>query len=199
MHLDGPTLRLRDYLPSDGERLGWLLGHERPWHQTNGPYFGLPTASQTSLNTEQMRLLAAKDHDSLPSPRTILGIEHRDSGELIGSVNWYYESAETDWRRMGLGIHDEGYWGLGLGTEALALWTSYLFESTDVLRMDFATYSGNPGMVTVGRNLGFIEEARIRQARRWSGGVHDSIVMGLLREEWEQVRGSWPQVKDRDR
>lgn len=43
-------------------------------------------------------------------------------------------------------------------------------------------------MIAAGRKLGFVEEARFRKARRWSGGVHDSVVMGVLREEWDATR-----------
>ncbi|EME63778.1 GNAT family N-acetyltransferase [Amycolatopsis decaplanina] len=88
---------------------------------------------------------------------------------------------------MGLVSYDERYWGGGFGTEALRMWTTYLFSRTDALRLDFATYSGNPGMITPGRRLGFVEEGRFRRARRWSGGVHDAVVYGALREEWDQM------------
>ena len=81
----------------------------------------------------------------------------------------------TDWRRMGLAIYDQRVWGRGYGSAALALWTGYLFDTTDTLRLDYATYSGNPGMIAVGRSS-VSPGSRCRQARRWSGGVHDAIV-----------------------
>lgn len=190
--IQGPRLQLRDWRPADLPRLADLLDPARPWHATNGPYFGTPTAAQTQEELRRFSALAATPRTGLPTPRTMLAIEA--GGVLIGAVTWYWESQETDWRRMGLVIQDEQYWGRGLGTEAMALWTSYLFDSTDALRLDFATYSGNPGMIAIGLTLGFVEEARLRQARRWAGGVHDSVVMGLLRDEWEQQRRRWPTV-----
>ncbi|MFC3451257.1 GNAT family N-acetyltransferase [Amycolatopsis speibonae] len=62
-----------------------------------------------------------------------------------------------------------------------------LVRRTDTLRLDFDTFSGNPGMIAVGRRLGFAEEGRFRRARRWPGGVHDAVVYGVLREEWDQT------------
>lgn len=97
---------------------------------------------------------------------------------MIGQVTWYWESEQTDWRRLGLAIYDERHWGGGLGTDAQRLWTDYLFARTDTLRLDFATFSGNPGMIAVGQRLGLAEEGRFRRARRWSGGVHDAVVYG---------------------
>lgn len=190
--IDGPQVRLRDWRPADMPRLADLLDPARPWHATNGPYFGTPTAADTENQMRNFSALAGTPGPDLPTPRTMLAID--TGGVLIGAVTWYWESKETDWRRMGIVIHDEDYWGQGLGTEAMALWTTYLFEVTDALRLDFATYSGNPGMIAIGRALGFVQEGRFRQARRWSGGVHDSLVMGLLRTEWEQVRRTWPAV-----
>ena len=81
-------------------------------------------------------------------------------------------------------VYDDDARGHGLGREARSLWTSYLFDSTDALRLDLATYSGNAAMIAVARRLGFIEEARLRKARRWAGGIDDSLVFGILREEW---------------
>lgn len=190
VRLTGDRVLLRDWTPDDRERVTWLLDAARPWHATNGPYFGAPSAAETSAQIRRFHALGEADPQELPVPRTMLGIEH--AGVLVGAVSWYWESRETDWRRMGIGIHDEAYWGRGLATEALALWTSYLFRTTDALRLDFATYSGNPAMIAVGRKLQFVCEGRFRKARRWSGGVHDSVVFGLLREEWLEVSRTWP-------
>jgi RimJ/RimL family protein N-acetyltransferase len=124
------------------------------------------------------------DPDELPVPRRSLAIAETTGDRLIGQVSWYWECEQTDWRRLGLVICDERYWGRGYGTRALRLWTSYLFATTDAIRLDFATYSGNPAMIAIGRRLGYVEEGRFRGARRWAGGVHDAVVLGVLRQEW---------------
>ena len=59
-----------------------------------------------------------------------------------------------------------------------------MFAATGAVRLDFATWSGHPGMLGVGRRLGFVEEARFRRARLVDGTYHDAIVMGILREHW---------------
>ncbi|WP_181770406.1 GNAT family N-acetyltransferase [Amycolatopsis pittospori] len=181
--LKGHKVWLRDWRPVDLEPLRDLLDPARPWHETNGPYFGRPTAADA--DSKALKLVAPST--DLPDPRTSLAVTDLNNGRLIGQVSWYWESAQTDWRRLGLVIYDERYWGGGFGTEALRLRTTYLFSRTDALRLDFATFSGNPGMIAIGRRLGFVEEARFRRARRWAGGVHDAVVYGVLREEWEQL------------
>ncbi|MFB9906039.1 GNAT family N-acetyltransferase [Allokutzneria oryzae] len=184
VRLTGDRATLRDWTPSDVEQLPDLLAPHRPWHDTNGPYFGRPTEEQLAAKVTRMTETAALLPEDLSHPRTSLAVADTGSNRLIGEVSWYWESEPTGWRRMGVVIFDEVYWGGGYGTDALRLWTGYLFETTDALRLDFATYSGNQGMTAVGRKLGFTEEARFRNARPWNGEVYDGLVFGVLREEW---------------
>lgn len=184
--LEGEKVRLRDWRPSDLRPLRDLLDPTQPWHETNGPYFGAPTAAAADSTARELTTPKAEPCD----PRFSLAVCDLKDGRVIGRVSWYWESRQTDWRRMGLAIYYERYWGGGYGTEALRLWTTYLFARTDTLRLDFATFSGNPGMIAVGQRLGFVEEGRFRRARRWAGGVHDAVVYGVLREEWDRMNGS---------
>jgi RimJ/RimL family protein N-acetyltransferase len=179
---------LRDWQPADLAVLPSLLDPARPWHDTNGPYFGRMTPLDVQRTLTDIARTAATAPAELPTPRRTMAVDH--DGPLIGQVSWYWECQATDWRRLGIVIYDEHHWGHGHGTEALRQWTSYLFASTDALRLDFATYSGNPVMIAIGRRLGFTEEARFRSARRWSGGVHDSVALGVLREEWQARHGT---------
>ena len=184
VRLRGPRITLRDWSLHDLSPLRRWLAPEQPWHDTDGPYFGRPTHRDTAAQLARLTALATIPENFLPSPRESLAVTATDTDALLGQVNWYWEDQHTDWRRMGLAIYDTTNWGQGNGTEALRLWTSYLFDTTDALRLDFSTYSGNPGMIAIGRKLGFTQEAVFRQARRWSGGVHDAIVFGVLRAEW---------------
>lgn len=187
---DGETVRiqdgtvcLRDWSPADlGDRLRMLLDPARSWHRTNGPYFGLPSQDDVEAIHDGLLRTAGTPPGDLPVPRRSLAVDH--DGELVGSVSWFWEDERTDWRRLGIVLYDSAVRGRGVGTRALRLWTSYLFATTDALRLDLATYSGNEAMVRVARRLGFREEARLRRARRWSGGTHDALVFGVLREEW---------------
>lgn len=44
---------------------------------------------------------------------------------------------------------------------------------------------GNDGMLRIGQHLGFTEEARFRGGAA-DGVPHDSVVMGVLRREWDR-------------
>lgn len=182
--LRGRRITLRDWSIEDLSPLRHRLAPEAPWRDTDGPYFGRPSHRDVAEQLNRLTVLATVPDEFRPTPRQSLAVVATDGGALLGQVNWYWEEELTDWRRMGLAIYDECDWGRGYGTEALALWTTYLFDTTDALRLDYSTYSGNPGMIAIGHKLGFTQEAVFRKARRWSGGVHDAIVFGVLRDEW---------------
>lgn len=183
----GDAVSIRDWREGDaGERLKEFLRPGQAWHNTNGPYFGRPSEEEAFEQWVAFVSLAEADPADFPKPREHpLPIILNATGEVIGTVSWYWEDRRTDWRRLGVAIYDSTQWGKGYAMEALGRFASYLFDSTDALRLDLATYSGNPGMCRVAAKLGFREEARLRAARRWEGGVHDALVFGVLRVEWE--------------
>lgn len=174
---------LRDWALADAEPLRSLLDPRASWHDTNGPYLGRPTAEDMSRVRDGYLALAAMPADQVPMPRASLAIADPVTDAVLGCVSWSWESRDTDWRRIGIVLYEPAARGRGIGREALALWTDHLFAVTDALRLDLATYSGNVGMQRATEAAGFALEARMRQARRWSGGVHDALVYGVLREE----------------
>lgn len=176
--LEGTLVRLRDWRDADVPALrGWLRPHHE-WHRWNAPYFGRPT------DEEADRMCQGIVATELRTPRPTLAIAGHDGDRLLGSVSWYWESEETNWRRVGIVLYDPASWSGGRGTEALTLWTSYLFATTDVVRLDYATWSGNERMCRLGEKLGWTLEARFRQARIVDGRHYDSVVYGVLRDEW---------------
>lgn len=107
--LEGDKVRLRDWRRSDIGPLRDLLGPARSWHDTNGPYFGRPTAAEA----DAMALKLTKPTAALPDPRTNLAVADLQEDRVIGQVTWYWESDQTDRRRLGLAIYDERHWGVG--------------------------------------------------------------------------------------
>ena len=179
----GDRCVLRDWALADAEPLRSLLDPRASWHDTNGPYLGRPTPEDMERVRQGFLALAAMPASDVPTPRPSLAIADPATDAVLGSVSWYWESRETDWRRIGIVLYDDAVRGRGVGREALSLWTDHLFAVTDALRLDLATYSGNVGMQRAAEAAGFTLEARMRHARRWSGGVHDALVYGVLREE----------------
>ena len=102
------------------------------------------------------------------------------------SQNWIDE--KTRWMEIGIVIYDENYWNKYIGTKALKLWTSEVFNAhPEIEHLGLTTFSGNPRMMKTAEKIGFIQEARIRKVRYWKGTYYDSMKYGVTREEWEKL------------
>lgn len=180
--LEGNLVVLRDWRRDDIDAYrDWLRPHH-DWHNWDGPYFPAPTDGQADQSCEQLgRQVIA---DDWPTPRELLVVAERISGRLIGTVAWSFESEPSDWRRIGIALYDPDSRSAGRGTEALRLWTDYLFRVTQIVRLDLATWSGNTAMCRVAAKLGWVEEARFRDARVVRGARFDSVVYAILRRDW---------------
>lgn len=189
-------IRLRPFVTADIDSYRRWLQPEQDWHRWDGPYFAKLDAA--AIDAACARLAGALADGSyaaqLPLPRAVI-VASTDPAAMLGTVSWHWESAESDWRRMGITVYDPDLRGRGIGTAALRLWTDYLFRTTAAVRLDYSTWSGNDRMVAVGRRLGFVEEARFRDARKVRGERYDSVVLGVLRREWQaDVSGAAPDL-----
>ena len=172
---------LRPLEPRDVDPYVAWMDPSHDWHRTNAPYLPIPTFDDAAI--ERLRRRAANPPPELPE-RLVVALY--TTGEMIGTVNRYWESIETDWLAIGLVVYDPLHRGRGLGTEALGLWTTHLFaEMPRLVRLGLRTWSGNIGMIEVALRLGFVEEARFRRARIVDGTYYDSLGFGVLREEWD--------------
>lgn len=182
MRIPGQRVVLRDWTLADLDTHRRWLGPEHEWQRWDAPYFPVPTDAEADALVARLR--QGVDGANWPDPRRELVVADPTDDRYLGLVSWYWESEPSDWRRLGIALPDPATWSGGRGTEALSLWTSYLFEQTAAHRLDFATWSGNERMCRLGRRLGFGEEARFREAREVDGRRYDSVVYGVLRSQW---------------
>jgi RimJ/RimL family protein N-acetyltransferase len=101
----------------------------------------------------------------------------------IGSAGFH----EVDWRNrageLGLVIGRKDLWGRGYGTEAVRVLARWGFFELNLHRVQLKVYEDNARAIRAYEKAGFKVEGCLRQARFHEGGYHDTLVMGLLREE----------------
>jgi putative hydrolase of HD superfamily len=183
LRLDGVRVTLRDMRLDDLDRYAHWMDPQQAWHALDGPYY--PPASGDRLRRKIERQRRQIESGDRPDPRDSLVIADRETDMLNGHVTWYWQSEETWWLSVGIGLYDPAVWGKGLGYEALGLWSDYLFAAMPQLaRLDLRTWSGNTGMMRLAGKIGFREEARFRKARIVDGAYYDGLGYGVLREEW---------------
>lgn len=157
------------------------------YHRWNGPYYPRSTPEEIDRSIALHTRWIENGHE--PDPHRRWTIADLESDRLVGTVNRYWISRETNWPALGIVLYDPQSWGRGLGRQALGLWVDELFEAyPELVRLDLRTWSGNERMCRVAETLGFTLEARFRKARIVEGEYFDGVGYGLLREEWEESR-----------
>jgi RimJ/RimL family protein N-acetyltransferase len=176
--LQGNRICLRPIDTKDLKPLWEVKYHEEEpeWAKWDGPYYSLKKESFDDF-CRKLENATSKE----PPSRVIMECQ----GKIIGTVNYYWEHEQTRWLEVGIDIYDSGYWNSGLGTEALTLWITQLFESFEVERIGLTTWSGNVRMMRCAEKLGMKLEGRMRRCRYYQGYYYDSIRYGVLREEWQ--------------
>lgn len=185
MHIYTKNIAIRDWQSKDIPIIRhWYSGHHA-WMDMDAPYFTKPTKELLDKRIHAYNDLCSTQN--VTHVRKNLVIAFND--ELIGNINWYYTSKETNWISIGISIFDTAHHGKGFGSEALAAWTLYLFEQLpQIVRLDLYTWSGNIAMQKCALHVGYKEEARFRNARIVNGVYYDSIGLGILREEWDEIK-----------
>jgi len=181
--LKGDKINLRVLQLKDLEMFRyWQIG-EHKWKQFNGPYYKQATEHEVDALIEKIKKRI--EQKTQPAKNQKLFIADSTTDELIGSVSWYWQSEETNWKSIGVIIYNDNYWSKGIGFSALSLWIDHLFKLDEKLvRLDLRTWSGNIGMMKCAEKLGFTQEACFRKARIVNGKYYDSVGYGILREEW---------------
>lgn len=89
---------------------------------------------------------------------------------------------------LGIAIGDKSYWNRGYGREAIGLLLDYGFMYWNLHRISLETSSINLRAIRCYTACGFIEEGRLRQNEWQNGRFVDTVVMGILRDEWAALR-----------
>jgi RimJ/RimL family protein N-acetyltransferase len=107
-------------------------------------------------------------------------------GVHIGSIDFHRAIPEDRAARLGIMIGDKAYWSRGYGTDAMRTLVRFGFGEMNLNRIDLTVDARNERAIACYRKCGFLEEARLRQDRYSEGTYHDTLIMGVLRDEWER-------------
>ncbi len=122
-----------------------------------------------------------------------LSIEVREGRAwvLIGTVGFSKIDWLNRWAELGIAIGEKAYWDQGYGTEAVQAMVAIAFTLLNLNRVQLEVYEFNHRGRKAYEKVGFRLEGRRRQARYLGGRYHDSLIMAVLREEWEPPEW-WP-------
>lgn len=115
--------------------------------------------------------------------RLVWSIENRDE-QLLGvmDLRWVPEHKRGS---FGVFIGEMSLWNRGLGSDAVRTMLSVAFEELGLGRVELYCHAENARAIRCYEKCGFRMEGRLRRHRMTEEGSADSVVMGLLREEFE--------------
>jgi ribosomal-protein-alanine N-acetyltransferase len=110
-------------------------------------------------------------------------VVHHERG--IAGVTGLSELSRRD-RRATVGTWlGRAHWGTGANRESKALIAALAFGPLGLERLTAYTSTGNPRSQAALARAGFVREGVLRAFHRHPSGVHDVVVFGLLRADWE--------------
>ena len=171
---DAPRIRLRDLTLADADLVdAWGNDPERSEFNDFGePPSPLP---RDVLAEGPLR----NEHNGMLMVETL-------EGEPIGTVGWhkvrYGPRPQSDAWNIGIELRAEAR-GRGLGTEAQRELARYLFENTDMNRVEASTDVDNIAEQRALEKAGYVREGIQRGAQFRAGGYHDLVTYARLRDD----------------
>lgn len=108
-----------------------------------------------------------------------------DVDQPVGVTGFHQINHANRNAHFGITIGDKDAWGMGFGTDATKLMMRYAFESMNLHRVTLLVFEYNERAIRVYEKAGFKKEGILRQENYRKGRYWDTIIMGLLREEWQ--------------
>jgi len=95
-------------------------------------------------------------------------------------IDWKNRSAE-----LGIFIGEKEYWGQGYGSDAITALLRFAFREMNLHRIHLRVHDYNERAIRCYEKCGFRHEGTLREALFRDGRYHDILLMGILREEFE--------------
>jgi RimJ/RimL family protein N-acetyltransferase len=155
------------------------------------PWFNDPEVTRTLLRYRPLNLQeeeAFLDRMSESEHDLALGVVVRANDQLVGATGFHHMDFRNRHCSFGISIGEKSEWGKGYGTEATALMVQYAFDTLNLNRVWLHVYEYNQRGLRAYEKVGFKREGVLRQECYREGRYWDTIVMAILRDEWEAVQ-----------
>lgn len=159
-----------------------IYNEEHPeWKKWDSPYIAIQPLEYGKFHHQLLNLIKqGLDKELLV----------KVDGNIIGVIFYDWEHESSNSLEIGLAIYHPLYRDCQYKADALKTWIDYLFHNFPIPRIGMTTWSGNERMISIGKQLGMIIEGRIRKSRLYRGRYYDSVKLGILREEWEDLQAN---------
>jgi ribosomal-protein-alanine N-acetyltransferase len=110
----------------------------------------------------------------------------QSNGEVIGDMGFYRVDVNNQKTEIGY-ILNPGYWRKGYASEAMDAVLKFGFEILNFNKIEADINPENKSSINLVTKMGFKMEAHLRQNLLFNGRFIDSLVFGLLANEWMAI------------
>lgn len=178
MEIRTPRLLLRDFVASDVSSV---------WKYQSDPRY-LQYTPWTSRTEDEVRefvhMLIGWANEK---PRTKHQLAIVREGSVIGCCGIRLGSHDDHEAEFGCEI-DPRVWGNGYAREAGSAILEFAFRTLRLHRAFSETVSENVAAISLAEKLGMKREGRLRERQRIGGRWLDTVVFGILEDEWRAGR-----------
>lgn len=115
-------------------------------------------------------------------------IADKTTETYLGQVDLIYIDWKNRVAEIGIVIGSEENRGRGIGTEALKILQSFVFESLNLNRLEIKVRDFNARAIRCYLKSGFLEEGRLRQNFFVKGKYRDTICLAMLQSEYKKTK-----------
>jgi RimJ/RimL family protein N-acetyltransferase len=109
---------------------------------------------------------------------------------LVGSCSLFDFDDIARNAELGIMIGERSQWGLGLGTDAMRALLDHGFDTLNLRRIYLRVLAFNERAIRLYEKLGFEHEGRLREHVFARGQYSDTLIMGMMRDNWRAGQGS---------
>jgi RimJ/RimL family protein N-acetyltransferase len=117
-------------------------------------------------------------------PEITLAIETLDEARHIGTVALHEIRPASTRASLGIMIGDKAFWSRGYGTDAIWTTLRFAFDELNLHRVQLEVHEENARAIACYHKCGFVEEGRLRHDRFRAARYRDTLVMGVLSDEF---------------
>ena len=156
--------------------------HDSEFHR-----FADSDAAQLSSEKKIKEWFDKQTEDGPKPERYSFSVRTLDEDKYIGFLSSWVDLIHREaW--VGLGIGERECWSKGYGTDMMKLFLRYAFTELGMQRVSLGLFEYNPRALKSYEKCGFRLEGRTRLDTLREGRRYNSLWMGILREEWQQMQ-----------
>jgi len=175
--LENERVRLRPLQPTDLEHLK-IYALEQPslWQYSLQSAAGIDNM-QKYIHTALQRRAASDSYPFL--------VYDKLTDSYAGSTRYYDYQPPHSTVQLGYTWYGQEYWGTGLNKNCKLLMLSFAFEQMKAERVEFRADANNARSIAAMKSLGCTVEGILRSNCQGVTGRRDSIILSILKAEWE--------------